>query len=357
MYSMSVDEINLKKKIDVVYCTDDNFVDVCCTSIVSMLENKGEEAIFLHIIDNSISDVGKEKIKQIVEGFCNTEVEFIPFPNLDELLSVEVKFDRAHLSVSTFGRLFVGDLLSKQIKRIIYLDCDTVVLKSLVELYEYNLEEHIIGGVDDCKSKRYRQVLGLKPKDNYINAGVLLIDLNKWRQEDCEKKVLNYINKYNGRIQFEDQGAINASLNQYILLLPAKFNVMTHNFDMNYKELMKFRNPVIRYKQEMIEAAMDNPFIIHFTSSFLTKGRVWNIDTNHKRKEIYNYYMKKASVEEKEGFSVKKIDIKEFVINKLPRNVTISIGYLAHEIIEPWKFFVIMRVAAYEKKGFFKLHY
>ena len=123
---------NKDRRIDIVYCTDDNFVDVCCTSIVSLLENKGEENIFLHIIDNSISNNGREKIIQIANRYPKTCLEFLPFPQLEKIMSVKVKFNKSHLSISTFGRLFLDNLISREIERIIYLDCDTIVLQSLL---------------------------------------------------------------------------------------------------------------------------------------------------------------------------------------------------------------------------------
>lgn len=341
---------NKDRRIDIVYCTDDNFVDVCCTSIVSLLENKGEENIFLHIIDNSISNNGREKIIQIANRYPKTCLEFLPFPQLEKIMSVKVKFNKSHLSISTFGRLFLDNLISREIERIIYLDCDTIVLQSLLELCMYDLKGYIIGGVDDCKSKRYRQVLGLMPDALYVNAGVLLIDMKKWREQECGKKVIKYIEKYNGVIHFEDQGTINAALNSFLVLLPLKYNVMTHNFDMKYKELMRFRNPVLQYSPQMIKQAVDDPCIIHFTSSFLTNGRVWNENTNHRKKVIYNQYMKKSTVGEKEYLPSAKNKIKEYLIKSLPTGVIIVIGYLAHEIIEPIRYFCKMRVAEHEKK-------
>lgn len=350
MDSLNNEKVNQIERINVVYCTDDNFVDVCCVSIISLLENKGREQVYIYIIDNSISQKGKEKILQIVNKFVDAYLEFLLFPKLEESLPVKVKYDKTHLSISTFGRLFIGNLLNKQIEKIIYLDCDTVVLKNLKELFEFDLKGYVIGGVDDCKSKRYRQVLGLSSTAKYINAGVLLIDLKKWREEECEKKIISYIERYNGKIHFEDQGAINAAINPYIIQLPICFNVMTHNFDMDFHELMKFRNPVMQYTPKIIRNAIQNPCIIHFTSSFLTKGRVWNSETNHKMKDVYVHYMKEASVTEKKYNPSAKNKIKFFVVNKLPRNFLITVGYVMHEIIEPIKYFCIMRVSKYGKK-------
>lgn len=256
-----------------------------------------------------------------------------------------IKFDDRHVSISTFGRLFISNLLPKKLERVIYLDCDTIVCQDIAELYQYPLDGKILGGVDDCKSKKYRWVLGLPPNANYINAGVLLIDLSKWRKFNCEQRIINYICSHNGKIHFEDQGAINAVLNSEIKLLPIKYNVMTHFYDLNYQELLSFRNPVKEYKKEDITEILNNPYIIHYTSSFLTIGRAWNLNTNHKKRELFWKYMKQANIyEERIRFVPSRKKKILIVIQKyIPEKVILWLAIFMHEYIEPLKYYFIMR--------------
>ncbi len=337
--------IDTAKHMDIVYCTDDNFVPVCAVSVVSVLENKGDENITFYIIENHISASSKKFLQSILRRYIGNGIKFVSFPDLDKLFKCEIKYKKEHISVSTYGRLFISSVLGKDVKRVIYLDCDTIVLGSLWELYTFDIKEKVIGGVDDCKSKAYRKVLGLSDTDYYINAGVLLVNMDKWRELQCELKIISYIEQHNGRIHFEDQGAINASLNRYIYLLPMKFNVMSHNFDMSYGELMAFRRPMYPYTKEMIEAAKCKPIIIHYTTSFLTYGRVWHANCKHKRKDIFDKYAKLADVYGRFGNykgSTKK-RLRFWVIRKLPHRLVIMMAGIAHEWIEPVKYTAIMR--------------
>lgn len=270
--------------IYIVYCTDNNFALVCMTSMVSVLENKEDETIHFYVIDNKITSENKLKIKTMVSQYSNATINFVAFPNLEKIFSTSIKYNNRHVSISTFGRLFISLVLPQNIARVIYLDCDTIVLRSLKGLYKCDLKNKIIAGVDDCKSIKYRWVLGLPEEAPYINGGVLLIDMDKWRENMCENQMIDYLEKHKGRVHFEDQGTLNAVLSKQICLLPMRYNVMTHNYDLTYEELCKFRKPVVKYSKEEVESSKNNPIIIHYTSDFLTEARVWETSTKHKKR-------------------------------------------------------------------------
>lgn len=329
-------------EISIVYCSDDNFVNVLLTSMESLIENNTKNRLNIYLINNEISEQGIFRIRS--KETKNVKIQIISFPDFTNFFSTSIKYDAQHLSISTYGRLFISELLPNYVDKVIYLDCDTIICGDLAELYNYSLGEKVLAGVDDCKSKKYRWVLGLEKSANYINAGVLLIDLNRWREFECEKKLVNYIQVHNGNIHFEDQGAINATLNEQIKILPLKYNVMTHLFDLTYEELLQFRKPVIRYQLEEIEKAKENPIIIHYTSSFLTNGRAWHCNTDHKKREVFWSYMKKAEISAPTVYvptGKKKLlyCMKKF----LPRKLLLMIAIIMHEYIEPIRYYRAMK--------------
>lgn len=339
------DKSEKMKKMNVVYCCDDGFVDIFCTSISSLIINNYDNDISIFLINNNISEAKIRRIRQYVSGYSNVDISILPFPDLELIFSNGITFDKKHLSISTYGRLFVGQIIPKSIDKILYLDCDTIICTDISELFCLDLEDKIVGGVDDCKSFRYRRVLGLKKNDFYINAGVLLINLKKWREMDCEKRLIKYINYHKGIVQFEDQGAINATLNNEIMMIPMKYNAMTHIYDLSYEELLFFRRPVFTQYLDNILEVKNHPSIIHYTSSFLTFGRVWNTNTNHKKKEIFNYYMKIANVyEERKPYAVKGLKKTLFFAKKaLPKKIFIFVAMIFHEYLSPLKYYVLMK--------------
>ena len=80
-----------------------------------------------------------------------------------------------------------------------------------------------------------RLVVGLKYNDRYINSGVILINLKKWREDNLEKKFIDFINKYNGDVPCADQGTINGVCKNKILIIHPKYNTMTPMFSFSAK--------------------------------------------------------------------------------------------------------------------------
>ena len=60
-----------------------------------------------------------------------------------------------------------------------------------------------------------------------INAGVFLVDLNKWKSEQVEKKILRYIIKKKGKVQLNDQGVLNHVLDGKIEFIGPKYNMIS----------------------------------------------------------------------------------------------------------------------------------
>lgn len=95
------------------------------------------------------------------------------------------------LSNIVYARLLFDQILPKDITRLIYLDCDMYVRTSIEQLTEMDLNDHPIGAVQDHLAlfitggkdiKNNRDLFD--PADPYFNAGLLVIDMEKWRQAD-----------------------------------------------------------------------------------------------------------------------------------------------------------------------------
>lgn len=124
------------------------------------------------------------------------------------------------MPATTYQKLTLGEWLPVQVKKVIWLDCDLLVLDDLMPLWDSDLGQWHILAVPDQRvplvSSRfgvaaYRD-LGLAPEAGYFNAGVLLIDLERWRRDDVAGQAMNYLNTYRDQVFFWDQEALNAVL-------------------------------------------------------------------------------------------------------------------------------------------------
>ena len=144
---------------------------------------------------------------------------------------MNVAVDRG--SLSQYARLFVSSDLPLDLNRVLYLDCDIIINRSIRELWNLDLNGKTIGALMDAFSKYYRQNIDLEENDIMFNSGVMLIDLRKWRKQKIEEKLMNFIAKKNGRIQQGNQGALNAVLSHDTYCFEPRFNSVTIFYDLH----------------------------------------------------------------------------------------------------------------------------
>lgn len=278
------------KVLYVVYASDDKFAEILGVSLVSLYENnKDMDDIVVYVLDSGIRDENKEKLLSVCRGYGRTEIQFIKAKNISEKLSINVATDRG--SLSQFARLFVSSDLPNDLGRVLYLDCDIIIRQSIGELWNLDLHGKTIGALMDAFSKYYRANIGLDENDIMFNSGVMLIDLEKWRKDKVEDKLLRFIAKKNGWIQQGDQGALNAVLSHETYCFEPRFNSVTIFYDFTYKEMMIYRRPPKFYTEDQVQEAVDNPVIIHFTTSFKSV-RAWVKGCEHRYVDEWMKYKK-----------------------------------------------------------------
>jgi lipopolysaccharide biosynthesis glycosyltransferase len=124
------------------------------------------------------------------------------------------------MSVATYHRLLLADLLPDEVKKVIWLDCDLLVRADLARLWETDLGGcHLLAVRDPLVPlvssrygvRRWRE-LGLPAGGGYFNAGVMLIDLERWREDEVGKRAAAYLKANRGSVMFWDQEGLNAVL-------------------------------------------------------------------------------------------------------------------------------------------------
>ncbi|MCD5534046.1 glycosyltransferase family 8 protein [Lactobacillus delbrueckii] len=122
----------------------------------------------------------------------------------------------------------------------------------------------------------------------------MLIDLNCWKRQKIEERILKFITMKRGWIQQGDQGALNAVLSYDVYCFNPRFNSVTIFYDFTYHGLYVYRKLVGKYYTEAeIKEATEYPVIIHFTISFLSR-RPWVKDCHHRYCELWRSYKAKS---------------------------------------------------------------
>ncbi|CAK1608140.1 glycosyltransferase family 8 protein [Streptococcus oralis] len=305
--------------MNIVYATDNNFVDVLCASIKSLYTTNSDLNLNLWIIADNVFEKNKEKVNNLSKQYAQKEINWIE--------NIEIPF-RLHLdrgSISSFSRLFLGSVLPNTISEILYLDSDIIVMNSLKSLLNIDFGNKILYGVNDTFNKEYKKVLDIPIDKDMFNAGVMFIDLEKWRNNNIEEKLLQVIQKFNGTILQGDLGVLNAVLYNSFGVLPPEYNYMTIFEDMSYEEMITFKKPINYYSKEEIQEARDRIVLRHFTTSFLSK-RPWQEGSTVAHIEQFKKYYEGSYNAVKESLLLK-------VFQKLPKKSAVFLlGFIQSKI-------------------------
>ena len=259
----------MRQNIDYIVCVDKNYI----TYLINLLGNvqyfsRTTDSTF-HILCNSESkSVIQEELKKSGKFNCKiyeiNEMDLAEFPV------------SGHVTVATYYRLLIGELLPVEITRAIYLDLDILVQDDLYKLWKLNIPEtKVIAAVknDDFESNINRLAL----KENmYFNAGVMLIDLEKWRSLDVYNKSLDVVKKNQISVVWWDQDILNYLFDGKVMELHKSWNY----------QLLIFRG------QNWLKYLLDRPSIIHFTGGG-TKNKPWFNSCENVYGYKYRYYSSK----------------------------------------------------------------
>ncbi len=294
--------------MNVVYSSSDSYSEICGISLVSLFENnKSIDYICVYIIDNGISENNKNKLELTAKKYCR-EIIFVDSINLEEITNTKVYVGR--WNIGTYFRLYLASILPSKIDRVVYIDCDMIIRHSLEEVYNLDMGNCIVAGVDDCRSDLYRIEIGCRPGTAYINNGFMVIDLKKWREENVEEKFTKFISSRNGDCTYMDQAPLNGVLgpeNKIFELKPI-YNSQRIFYDFSFKQLMKLRKPEYHLSEDDYDKAICDPVIVHFTPVFISGTRPWQLKDNHKFTSEYRYY---KSISEWKNIPLRRDDRKK----------------------------------------------
>lgn len=273
-----------KNELNVLFSSDNNYAQHLGVAMQSLLENNQDfTAVRIYVIDNEISALSKKKFCSIASKYSNAAIFWIPFEKWKTKLQLNMTW---RISISSYARLFVAEMIPDEIDRILYLDCDMIVCDSLQNLWNTELKGCILGAVQDSIGDSTKNAVGLLPDDQYFNSGMLLIDLAKWRNLSIGTKCFQYIEEKNGSVIHHDQGVLNGVLRNQWFRLPLCDNLMTIHFIFNRRRVIDyFGEHAEFYSEDEIMDAKEHPVILHYTPSFTS--RPWCRDCKHPRKSLY----------------------------------------------------------------------
>jgi lipopolysaccharide biosynthesis glycosyltransferase len=279
---LGLDKSNsIRQVLNIVTQCDEHYAQHLSVMLLSLVEHNQHHVLNVFvIIPQDMQESILNKIRFSISDSCN--LHFLKAsPNLVQSLKVF-----GNVTCSTYYKLFMGELLPQSLRKVIYLDADIVVRGKLDDLWNFGHGPSIIAAVTDSfveANPQFKSKLGLDPGEPYFNAGVLLIDLNRWRQARVGSGAVVFAHYHADRISFADQCPLNWVLRDRWINLPEVWNLQTsslvvgsHYGHIDYSGAAKEKGVAAR--------------IIHFSG----ESKPWHYMNNHPFKRDYLAYLSRT---------------------------------------------------------------
>ena len=273
-----------KTKIHIAMAFDKRHIYQTLVSMTSALENnnKNENILVYHLLLSYNFNMSKISIIESLKEKYDFRTNYYKIPKLFK------KMRRWRNSDTIYYKLLIP-IIFPDFERIIFLDSDTLIFKDISEMFNLPFNDtYILGYPFHTADSLYK--FGIHSK-NYINAGVILINIKKIREDGKDLELINFTKKKGKRLFFLEQDAINYVYLKKIGLLPLKYGIYLYGnitqFKKNYLRKVKSKIDI-----NEVEKAIEDPAIVHLCCC---NPKVWYKRTRHERH--YNHICKRFQKE------------------------------------------------------------
>lgn len=208
---------------DITINTDDNYIQHAMAMLSSLYENNKGHSITVHVLQRALSSQSKQYIESLSERYNNKVV----FYTVDESKLQGVQFRKNRpLSMAAYYRLLLGSVLPMDVDKVLYLDCDMIVLRDVSEVFSLELDDYALAASLDQfpYDQQHRLQLHMEVGERTFCSGVMLVNLKYWRDHNAEQGLLEYAKRHREKVYLHDQDVLNYYFKKKWFLLPPKWN-------------------------------------------------------------------------------------------------------------------------------------
>lgn len=210
----------MRHPITIVAVSDNHYLILLAALIKSIEKNnRAKNEIQFYIIEDKVTESNKRKLES---SFSDPLIK-ISWIKMEEAIpkNLSLPLDRSTYPLNIYMRLFIPYFLPADVKKAIYLDVDMIALEDINTLWNTDLEGQTIGAVHDIwintvsndwgGIKNYAE-LNLDADTLYFNTGLIVFDLEKWREKQITEAVLDCIEANKKYANYPDQYGLNVVL-------------------------------------------------------------------------------------------------------------------------------------------------
>nr|WP_319474380.1 glycosyltransferase family 8 protein [uncultured Sphaerochaeta sp.] len=255
--------------VPVVFASNERFAPALGVCITSLLENIDINRSYdIIILESDLSEDSKQRLELTCKTYPQVHLRFFNPRILIGKRALQ-KNPTDHITIETYYRFLIADILPDY-ERVLYLDCDTVILDDVGKLYDTEMHGNILAatldpeipglamGKDPSMMSYLKDVLGLRDSDPYFQAGVLVIDLKAMRSFHSVDQWIGLVGER--RYRFNDQDLLNKECRGRYQLLDMRWNTVV---DCNHTRMHTIEDgPYSLY--DAYTQARKNPHIVHY---------------------------------------------------------------------------------------------
>lgn len=237
------------------------------------------QCVYINYFGGGVNLDNSKKIKELGELFGHKIV-------IKEISSSSVcgLNECGRFPKSIYFRFLIPEILNDA-DRVLYLDCDILVRENILDFYNTDLNGLACAAIEDQRGDDITIHNRILMFSKYFNSGVLLMNLNYWREHDVAQQLIDYLRQYPERCWFPDQDALNA-------VLEGKVKFMDYRYNMQ-GEMLSHRCylRLSAQKWQDLDNAIGNPAIIHFTDT----NKPWYKECKHPYRDEYQQFAESIS--------------------------------------------------------------
>lgn len=250
--------------VHIAFAVDAKYVQHMGVAITSLIVNNPAVNFHFHVVYDSIYGGDLGKITKITDTYQVPVALYkvVSAPMVNNLKTVY------HISKVVYYRLLLPYILPQHLTKVLFLDADLVCVGDIRRIWHVPLGETVLAAKSMQATDNQIRTLGLK-NGRYLQAGVMLLNLPLWRQQEMTKRVIEYLITFPDKTEWLEQDALAALL------------------DGQFSELVENLHTVVDCAIHSGQIT-DDSVVVHFTGMC----KPWQQWCPDDRKNLYWQYLK-----------------------------------------------------------------